>query len=156
MRLTRDLDLPRVIVWDALVDQDLVSGWLGEAAIVPVVGGEYNLTRVHLPDTPTTFGRITVLQPLERLHIDTTDVGLLEFALEERAGGSRSTSTRLTLTVTIDLDPSALPRVRADWLVCLDQLDELLRGHPVDWANWNRDHHDTWTRYLERLPDSAS
>lgn len=145
----RELEFAPVIVWDALVDADLVSGWLAEAVIEPVVGGEYNLRWVHRFGQPASLGRITVLQPLERLHVDTTTVGLLRFGLEEVDGGSRGTSTRLALQVDVEVEPAFAPRVKADWLTNLDQLGDLLRGHPVDWQHWDRDRHESWTQHLD-------
>jgi uncharacterized protein YndB with AHSA1/START domain len=145
----RDVEFAPVIVWDALLDADLVSGWLAEAVIVPVVGGEYNLRWLSRVGQPESLGRITVLQPLERLHVDTTTMGLLRFELQEVPGGSRGTSTRLVLHVDLEIEPVFQARVTADWMTALDQLDELLRGHPVDWANWDRDHHDAWAQHLD-------
>jgi uncharacterized protein YndB with AHSA1/START domain len=140
-----DYEFSPAIVWDALVDPDLVSGWWADAAITPEAGGEYNLRWLHRPGQPDTFGRITDMQPLERLTVDTSDSVLVTFELTERPGGLRGTSTRLK--VTID-GPEADPRVTADWLTNLDQLDDLLRGHPVDWANWSRDRYEVWHRHL--------
>ena len=145
----RDFEFAPVIVWDALVDSDLVSGWLAEAAIEPVVGGEYNLRWVNRVGQAASLGRITAMQPLERLHVDTTTVGLLRFELEQIEGGSRGMSTRLVLHVGVEVEPAFAARVKADWLTNLDQLDDLLRGHPVDWANWERDHHEAWTQHLD-------
>lgn len=140
-----DYEFSRVIVWDALVDPDLVSGWLAEAAITAEVGGEYNLRWVHRMGRPDTFGRITDLQPLERLAVDTSDSVLVTFELLELPGGLRGASTRLHVTVD---GPEADARVKADWLTNLDQLEDLLRGHPVDWANWDRDRYESWRRHL--------
>jgi uncharacterized protein YndB with AHSA1/START domain len=151
----RDYEFPTLIVWDALVDAELVSGWLGEATITPEAGGEYNVVWPHRPTQAATFGRITLLQPLERLWVDTTDAGLLQFELEELSGGSRGTSTRLRLIVEIDIEPVFAPRVQADWLMNLEQLEDVLRGHPVDWANWDRDRQATWTQYLEDEQNST-
>lgn len=129
----RDFDLPRAIVWDALVDPDLVSGWLGEARIVAVAGGDYHLGWLGSVDFPATEGTITHLSPPERLTVLTQAHGELDFALSEVHGGSRDTSTRLTLTVTLEIDGAFEPRVRANWAGSLRQLVALLRGHPVDW-----------------------
>lgn len=156
LRMTRDYEFAPVIVWDALVDSDLVSGWLAEAFITPVVGGEYNLRWAHRPGQPETFGRITVLAPLTRLHIDSSNAGRLEFALAEIEGGSRGTSTRLSLSVDHDVDALSAMRLTADWLSSLDQLEGLLRGHPVDWANWDRDHREAWSGYFDALPGSTA
>lgn len=134
VRLMQEYEFAPVIVWDALLDEDLVSGWLAEATITPEVGGEYNLVWQPPHPASTTFGRITVLQPLRRLHVDTNDSGRLEFVLEELEGGFRGTGTRFALAIageTEELDPM---QVRVDWTMRLAQLDELLRGRPVDWT----------------------
>lgn len=167
MDLVREFDLPRVIVWDALVDSDLVSGWLAQADIEPVAGGIYNLIWAHRPMYADTFGRITLLQHPERLHIDTTNLGRIEFSLESVDGGFRGTGTRLR--VTIDLDAADLPagdlradavddaaRVTADWTMNLEQLEELLHGRPVDWKNWERDRHDAWAANLDETGNSTA
>ena len=41
LQLSRGYDLPAAIVWDALVDEDLVEGWLAAARIDPQIGGLY-------------------------------------------------------------------------------------------------------------------
>ncbi|TAL45284.1 MAG: hypothetical protein EPN91_02725 [Salinibacterium sp.] len=136
-RFERDYGLPRVIVWDALIDPDLVSGWLGEAEITPEIDGEYDL-RAH-PEDPSrkTLGRIVALRHLERLDVETSDLGLINFRLTELPGGSRGTSTRVQLAVEVELEDGA-DTIDADWERRLDQLGALLRGHPVDWANWEK------------------
>lgn len=144
LNFERDYALPRVIVWDALVDSGLVSGWFGEAMIAPEVGGEYNL---RWGTQAESLGRITELRPFERLVLETTGLGRLAFELAEFPGGSRDTSTHIRLTVEDQADPGAKSSLVADWLTRLDQLEELLRGHPVDWANWERDWRETWSRY---------
>lgn len=154
-----DFEFPRVIVWDALVDPDLVSGWLAEAEISPEVGGEYNLHWEHRAGQPATPGRITVMQPLERLDVDTADAGRIQFELAELPVGNRGTSTRLRVTLddAVDIiDAGSAARLKADWLTNLDQLEDLLRGHPVDWANWDRDRHDAWFRHLGEAENSTA
>lgn len=75
---------------------------------------------------PVPFDRITDAVPHERLQVDSA-VGRLRFHLVESAGGPRGTSTRLTL--------HAEARHRHfDWPEALDDLHDLLHGHPVDWA----------------------
>ena len=155
LAFTRDLEFSPVIVWDALLDSDLVSGWLAEAVITPVAGGEYNLRWLNRVGQPESLGRITALQALDRLHVDTTTMGFLRFELDEVPGGSRGTSTRLVVRVDLEIEPAFAPRVIADWMTALDQLDELLHGHPVDWANWERDRHEAWTEYLDAAANSA-
>ena len=147
MDLAREIDLPRVIVWDALVDPDLVSGWLAKAEIEPVAGGIYNLVWSHRPTYADTFGRIALLQHPERLHIDTTNLGRIEFSLESVEGGFRDTGTRLRVTIDPGTDgtegsaPAArvgADQIVADWMTNLDQLEELLLGRPTDWRTWSQ------------------
>lgn len=154
--LESDYEFPRVIVWDALVDADLVSGWLAEAAITAEVGGGYNLRWVNRVGQPTTFGRITELQPLERLHVDTTDAGRLQFELHELPGGMRQASTRLRVTLDLSGDVVLDARAKADWLTNLEQLEDLLRGHPVDWTHWDRDRHESWSQHLGEAQNSTA
>jgi uncharacterized protein YndB with AHSA1/START domain len=123
----REYEFAPVIVWDALVDPDLLSGWLPESIL----------------------GATTVLEPRQLLTLETTTVGTLRFELTEVAGGSRGTSTRLSLRLGVEVEPAFAARIKATWLTNLDQLDDLLHGHPVDWANWERDHHDAWTQHLD-------
>lgn len=151
-----DFEFPRVIVWDALLDPDLVSGWFAEALITPEVGGEYNLRWAHREGQPRTPGRISVMHPLERLDVDTTDAGRIRFELTELPVGSRGTSTRMRVTVDASGDVVLDARAKADWLTNLDQLEDLLRGHPVDWANWDRDRHDAWIRHLGEAENSTA
>lgn len=151
-----DFEFPRVIVWDALLDPDLVSGWLGGASITPEVGGRYDLRWLHRPGRPESHGRVTLLEPLEHLQVDTADAGRLQFDLLELAGGSRGTSSRLRVTVAASGDVVLDARAKADWLTNLDQLEDLLRGHPVDWANWERDRQASWSRHLGDAQNSTA
>ena len=147
MDLVREIDLPRVIVWDALVDPELVSGWLAQAEIEPVAGGIYNLVWTHRPTYADTFGRIALLQHPERLHVDTTNLGRIEFSLESVEGGFRETGTRLRVTIDLAAEgaddlvttaPVSTDQIVADWMTNLDQLEELLHGRPTDWRSWRQ------------------
>jgi len=136
LQFERDYDLPRGIVWAALVDPVLVSGWLGEADIEPVPGGRYRLDWLGSPHFPGTDGTIGAILEPEHLTIASERHGNFDFRLDELEGGSRGTSTRLRLTVTAVIDTPFAGRVRETWLAALEQLAELLRGHPVDWARY--------------------
>lgn len=147
----RTIELPPAIVWDALVDPELVIGWLAVATIELRVGGRYDLAWQRDGVRRVGPGVITELRERELLTVDAGQHGLISFRLESTPGGSRGTSTRLQLIVQIGVDPLFVGRVRADWETRLDQLEGLLRGHPVDWANWVRDHGDAWNAYLEQF-----
>lgn len=155
LQFERDYEFAPVIVWDALTDETLVSGWLAEASITARVGGNYDLQWLNRAGTPGTAGSILALQPLRLLEIATPTIGRLRFELEPLTGGSRGTSTRLRVLITVDIEPVFATRVKADWLTNLDQLEDLLHGHPVDWANWDRDRHESWTVHFAEVENPA-
>jgi uncharacterized protein YndB with AHSA1/START domain len=70
------------------------------------------------------------LHPALRLR-DFPDVRL---SAEEVPGGTRGTSTRVTVEVAVP-DPRFAGALRATWQTRLDQLENLLRGHPVVWQS---------------------
>lgn len=107
----RRIDLPRVIVWDALLDPVLVEGWLHPTA--RLLEGDVG-ERID-PAPGTTAVLATVLEPF----------GELRFELDELEGGTRGTSTAFRLS-------AARP---AGWADRIDDLENLLRGHPVDWGD---------------------
>ena len=131
------------------MDPDLVIGWLAGAAIDPRVGGRYDLTWQRDGARRVGPGVITELREGRLLTVDAAKHGVLSFRLDDVPGGSRGTSTQLRLSVKLGAEPLFAARVRADWETRLDQLEDLLRGHPVDWANWVRDHGEDWNVYLE-------
>lgn len=122
----REVDLPRGIVWEALVDPVLVEGWLHPSARLahgtePVVFRE--------PDDPAEPAVLEVISP---------SFGRVRVVLERVPTGTRGESTRLELTVGDEWgrrsDREAL------WALRLEQLGALLRGHPVDWTSWPERH----------------
>lgn len=107
--LERLIDLPRSIVWDALLDPVLVEGWLHPTA--RLLDGA--VQRVD-PAPGRTAVLESVLEPF----------GWLRFELDEREGGTRATSTLLRLQ-----------GAGAGWEDRIDDLENLLRGHPIDWGD---------------------
>ena len=95
MRIERVIDLPRVIVDDALVDPVLLEGWL---------------------------------HPVLRL----VDFAEVRVVTEEVAGGTRGSSTRVLVEVIVP-DPRFSAAIEQTWQIRLDQLENLLRGHPTVW-----------------------
>jgi uncharacterized protein YndB with AHSA1/START domain len=95
--IERVIDLPRVIVDDALVDPVLVEGWLH-----PVL----------------------LLEDFEGVRVSTAEV----------AGGTRGSSTRVSVRLVLP-DPRFGAALEQTWQTRLDQLEDLLRGHPVDWRS---------------------
>jgi uncharacterized protein YndB with AHSA1/START domain len=117
----RDLDLPPGVVWPALVDPDLLAGWLGEV----VIDGDLMFV-LRAPRGAVIEGRIAELVEAERLRVQ-TDRGRVVLRLEERSGGLRDTWTRLVVEAAASVGP--LER----WNEALDRLEELLHGRPTDW-----------------------
>lgn len=135
-------------MWDALVDEDLVDGWLAAARIDARVGGDYHLHWMSGTRPSPTAGVITVLEPPSRLAMTTDNLGELEFTLDPVPGGTRGTATELHVRIVVGTDPRLLASTRAHWLSALDQLESLLRGHPVDWRTWQEDRGAAWEAYL--------
>lgn len=148
MVFSRSYDLPAAIVWDALVDEVLVDGWLAPARVDARIGGEYLLDWEGGTGLAPTHGVITEIVPEARLAIDTDNAGHLEFSLFALEGGTRGSATTLTLRLRVQAEPRLLAGTKAHWRSSFDQLEGLLRGHPVDWATWQRDRGETWAEYL--------
>lgn len=131
----RQIDLPNSIVWDALIDPVLVEGWLHPTA--GLFDGE---VRERTEPAP---GAAAVLA------VRTDEFGELRFELTEREGGTRGGVTELRVRVASAADPRFRAPIVACWLLRLDQLEALLRGHPVDWATWKRDSTPAYEHYLD-------
>jgi uncharacterized protein YndB with AHSA1/START domain len=124
VRIERVVDLPRVIVWDALIDPVLVEGWLHPS--LRLVGGEPAVElRQRVDPAPETDAV---------LHVRAEQLGEVRLALVERAGGTRGSSTVVTVEVLAP-DPRFAAALRNSWQTRLDQLENLLRGHPVVWQS---------------------
>jgi uncharacterized protein YndB with AHSA1/START domain len=147
LEFERTIELPPTIVWDALIDPDLVAGWLADAAIDPRIGGRYDLTWQGAGTAET--GVITELSNARAMRIETSGHGILSFRLAAVPGGSRGTSTLVRLLVDVAVELPFRAALLADWEIRLDQLDALLRGHPVDWEHWMRDYGDDWNAYFD-------
>lgn len=144
-------DFSPEVVWDALVDSDLVSGWLAEAEIDARVGGRYDLRWFSPIASGTTVGEIADLLEPEFLQVELERIGTVDFVLTEGERGSRGATSTLLVRISSGLEPRLSDGVRAAWLTSLEQLEELLRGHPVDWASWQVDHGEQWSAHLQRV-----
>jgi hypothetical protein len=125
----------------------LVEGWLAVAKIDAKVGGQYWLSWQTGTSLAPTSGTITVIRYAQRLRIETDNIGTLDFTLEAIPGGTRGNATILELRLSVDTDRRMLASTVAHWETNFDQLEDLLRGHPVDWANWQRDRGEAWESY---------
>jgi len=144
------------IVWDALTDADLVSGWLAVARIDPQLDGEFQLAWAYPSGNRALAGRLAVFEPHRQLEVADATGTLIAFELSELAVGLRGTSTRVRVSARAAGVARGSAGLRADWLTALDQLDELLRGHPVDWSNWNTEHLEIWTRHLRDVQNTIA
>jgi Activator of Hsp90 ATPase homolog 1-like protein len=151
LHFERQYEFGSSIVWDALVDAELVSGWLAEATITPGLGGQYTLRWLNRDTQPCSEGHITRFDPQQVLEVESEVNGTLVFTLSEVVGGSRGMSTILAVDLLAPIERVFAARVKADWLTNLDQLADLLRGHPVDWENWERDRAEAWAEYLDEM-----
>jgi len=125
--MTRDLDLPPGVVWPALVDPELLAGWLGEVSIDDELGFEF-----HRADGTQMTGRIVELVEAEQLLLE-TEHGRVVLSLEQHSGGLRGTWTRLGVAAPASVAP--IER----WNDALDRLEELLHGRPTDWLTSTAD-----------------
>lgn len=107
----RRIDLPRAIVWDALLDPVLVEGWLHPTA--RLLDGDVGERIEPVPGGTAVLA--TTLEPF----------GALRFELDELEGGTRGTSTALRVSAERP----------GDWADRVDDLENLLRGHPRDWGD---------------------
>ncbi len=143
LEFSREFGVSPVVVWDALIDPELVIGWLGEARIEAKVGGRYDLVWLHSQSFPPTTGTISLLEEPRALTVESDNRGTLRYGLVATELGAL-----LHVGISVVIERAFIPRIRADWQSNLDQLEEMLRGHPVDWANWDRDRAPVWQRYL--------
>jgi len=122
VRIERVIDLPRVIVWDALVDPVLVEGWLHP--VLRLVDGEPAVELRERVDPAPGADAV--------LHVRSEDLGEWRLTLAERFGGTRGSSTALTVDLMLP-DPRFEGALLQSWQTRLDQLENLLRGHPTVW-----------------------
>lgn len=126
LRLEREIDLPRAIVWEALVDPVLVEGWLHPSE--RLVSGT-SPVRFEEPEVPELPAVLQIISPA---------FGEVRLELAARPGGTRGSHTALTLDVTDEW--GRLSDRERLWSLRLDQLEAVLRGHPVDWSRWSTMH----------------
>ena len=133
--LQRTIDLAPIIVWDALVDPDLLAGWLGEVRIFSTGSPHFHILWPGADARQSTAGTVAEFEAPRRLRIETDNRGTIECTLVGIPGGPRGSSTELTLRVDVRIDPAFATKVRDEWQTSLDRLERLLHGHPVDWTN---------------------
>jgi uncharacterized protein YndB with AHSA1/START domain len=129
LHFERVIDLPPPMVWEALVDSDLLSGWLADASVDARAGGSAVFR--WFDGAPSTRSSIAAYVLHETLTFATDNAGRWAFALQAVPGGPRNNTTHLRLTVT----PATARQSEAAehaWPSSLRNLELLLHGHPVD------------------------
>lgn len=126
VRIERVIDLPRGIVWEALVDPVLVEGWLHP--VERLASGTTGVVFAE-PESPSRPAVLQVISPA---------FGDVRIELTAAPGGRRGEITVLSLDVS-DAWGRLDDRIQL-WELRLDQLEALLHGHPVDWSTWSAAH----------------
>jgi uncharacterized protein YndB with AHSA1/START domain len=154
----RLVDLPALIVWDAVSDPDMVSGWLAEATIEQEEGGDFWFEWMTVPDrslASAAGGLVTRFEEgrvIEFTFLHEGEVtARFHLRLQEMAGGPRDRQTELVVTVSGVLPAGIANVLKASWRLHLDLLQDLVHGRPVDWATCEAEHGATWRRYLAEL-----
>jgi uncharacterized protein YndB with AHSA1/START domain len=137
--------MPASIVWIALAESELISGWWGEAQLEPWPGGTFRIALQLGDGTHEVAGRVARIEEPVSLVLDTDEFGDMAFTLEAVAGGTRGAST--VLSIALDSYPAAAQApvgpvaaepvdvaVRARWDAHITNLVFLLHGHPADWG----------------------
>ena len=135
LNFQRRIDLPPIIVWDALVDPDLLAGWLGEVRISADGSPGIRILWPGSESRQSTTGNVTAVEAPRRLRIETDNRGIIECTLATIPGGLRGSSTELDLRIDAGIENAFVTNVRNEWQTSLDRLERLLHGYPVDWAN---------------------
>ena len=133
--LQRTIDLPPIIVWDALIDPDLLAGWLGEVRIFSTDSPRFHILWPGAGARQSTAGTVVEFEAPRRLCIETDNRGIIGCTLVSIPGGLRGSSTELTLRVDVEIELAFATKVRDEWQTSLNRLERLLHGHPVDWTN---------------------
>ena len=131
----RTIDLPPIIVWDALIDPDLLAGWLGEARIFSTELPRFRILWPGADVRQSTAGTVAEFGAPRRLRVETDNRGIIGCTLLSIPGGLRGSSTELTLRVDVGIEPAFATKARDEWQTSLNRLEALLHGHPVDWTN---------------------
>jgi len=134
LKFQRTIDLPPIIVWDALVDAELLAGWLGDVQRISLESPRVRITWPGADARQSTLGTVTVFDAPRRLRIETDNRGTIECTLTNLAGGLRGSHTELGLRIDAGIEPAFASTIRDEWETNLDRLELLLKGQPADWT----------------------
>lgn len=133
LNFERTIDLPPIIVWDALVDPDLLAGWLGEVRRDTAGSTGFHILWPGADPRESTTGSVAEFDAPRYLRVVTDNRGTIECTLAGIPGGLRGSGTELCLRIDSEIEPAFAATVRDEWETSLDRLERLLHGHPVDW-----------------------
>ena len=148
LRFERRLDHPIDRVWAALTQPDELLGWLAEAELDLVEGGDIVLRWQNTDDEgnqAVMHGRITRLDPPRLLEYEGDIHGLLRWELEEDGDGCVLRFTNVT-----PAPEEFRTKVLAGWHIHLDHLEDALDGRHVDWSRWSEEHRPSWQEHHDR------
>jgi uncharacterized protein YndB with AHSA1/START domain len=143
VRFQRRLAHPIERVWAALTDPAELIGWLGDAEVELVEGGNFTVCWLNADEQGNRavyHGTIARLEPPRLLEVSGDIHGVLRWELRPEAGG-----TLLSFSSTLELPEHFRTRVLAGWHYHLEALADALDGQPADLASlsngrWSRIH----------------
>jgi uncharacterized protein YndB with AHSA1/START domain len=153
LRYERRLVHPIQRVWSALTQPEEIVGWLAEATMDLVVGGNVELRWLNTDDQGNraeAHGTITELDPPHLIEYDTDIHGLLRWELREAGNG-----TVLTFTNITPAPEEYKLMVAAGWHIHLDHLVDALEGKPVDWSRWDDEQRPRWAEIRRRYEEAG-
>jgi uncharacterized protein YndB with AHSA1/START domain len=154
IRFERRLSHPVEQVWSALTEPDELIGWLAQAKLDLVEGGDVELRWQNTNnegEQTVLHGTITELDPPRVIEYDSDIHGLLRWELREEGSGCH-----LTFTATVALPEDYKTEVLAGWHIHLDHLADALDGKAVNWPTWAEDHMGRWKEYQGRYAAAVS
>lgn len=132
IRLERIVDLSPTIVVPAFTDPVLVEGWLHPLVRLVEGGSAEPVVAAGVPWS---------------VEVQSLELGSLHVELRGEEGGTRGSVTRVIIEeLALESEAERIDAI-ALWNTRLDQLENLLRGHPVRWSSWQADHGAAYERY---------
>jgi uncharacterized protein YndB with AHSA1/START domain len=124
--LVRELRHPPAKVWKALTDPASLRAWapFDADASLGTAGSTVKLTTVGAPSLHVTETKVTRADAPNLLEYNWGG-GDMRWELEASGGGTR-------LTLWANIDRRYISMGAAGWHICLDVLDRLLSGTPID------------------------
>jgi uncharacterized protein YndB with AHSA1/START domain len=148
IRFERRLSHPVEEVWSALTEPDELIGWLAQAKLDLVEGGDVELRWQNTNnegEQTVLHGTITELDPPHVIEYETDLHGVLRWELREAGDGSV-----LRFSSSLPAPNDEVASFLAGWHIHLDHLEDALAGGAVDWPRWGEEHRPSWAAHHER------